>query len=464
MAYTIHVEIPTELRGDSTTGPHDSCSRTLAGDKEQRSNVPATPSWTDVPSSAFLVRKPIPRKPIIAAKFGNFPAGAMQTVSTGTHKGKPCSTQDDSSLVLGSSSNAKEPPKTENKAVLGAGKDCLIPKSLSSCYPGSANPSTTGPEKLAITCTPTKVEGSAFEIVSQLSTKFPSGAIRVFSPKPVDNVSSTPQVQSASEHASVVPVLDKCFGQSIEDLEVMETDTTTVACQSVVSTKPAVGLVKGVPKLVASEEEGGASEEDGGASMEEGGASGEDEDSLGTLLPIDTDVEKTDPKVNKPISEHCLLEEYDTNFLFTMDVEGLLIENQHKRKSRKRKKSQGILDRSSPVLAPGGGVVKSKKWGYKWQKKVATREKRRARSSKSDRKLDRKSDNKSDSAKKSKKPLPNAFVSVRIPSAEIRDKLEEIQEAIVARDNKLQSTLVSLDKLHLTLFVIRLESEAEVER
>lgn len=443
MAYTIHVYISTEPCGDSTTDPHDSCSGTLAGDKEQRNSVPATPSWTDVPSSAFLVRKPIPRKPIIAAKFGNFPAAAMQMVSTGMHKGKACSTQDDSSLVLGSSSNTKEPPKT---AILEAGKDCLIPKSLSSCYPGSANPSTTGPEKLAITCTPTKVEGSASEIVSQLSAKFPSGAIRVFSPKPVNNVSSTPQVQSASEQASCVPVLDKCFGQSLEDLEVMETDTTTVACQSVISTKPAVGLVKGVPKLVASEEEGGAS--------------GEDEDSLGTLLPIDTDIEKTDPKVNKPISEHCLLQEYDTNFLFTMDVEGLLIENQHKRKSRKRKKSQGISDRSSPVLAAGGGVVKSKKWRYKWRQKVATREERRARSSKSD----RKSENKSDSTKKSKKPLPNAFVSVRIPSAEIRDKLQEIQEAIVARDNKLQSTLVSLDKLHLTLFVIRLESEAEVER
>jgi len=130
----------------------------------------------------------------------------------------------------------------------------------------------------------------------------------------------------------------------------METDTTTFACQSVISTKPAVGLVKGGPKLVASEEEGGASGEEGGASVEEGGASVEEGGTSGE--------DETDPKVNKPISEHCLLEEYDTNFLFTMDVEGLLIENQHKRKSRKRKKSQGISDRSSPVLAPGGGGVK----------------------------------------------------------------------------------------------------------
>jgi len=311
---------------------------------------------------------PISRKPIIAAKFGNFPAGSMRMVSTGMHIGTACSTQDNSNLVLGSSSNTKEHPKTENKAILGAGKDCLIPKSPSSCYHGSPNPSTTGPEKL---CTPTKVEGSASEIVSQLATKFPSGAIRVFSPKPVDNVSSTPQVQSASEHASGVPVLDKCFGQSIEDLEVMETDTTTFACQSVISTKPAVGLVKGVPKLVASEKEGGAS-------REEGGASGEDEDSLGTLLPIATDVEKTDPKVNKPISEHCLLEEYDTNFLFTMDVEGLLIENQHKQESRKREKLQGISNRSNPVLAPGGGVVKSKKWGVQMAKESC--HKRKAKS------------------------------------------------------------------------------------
>ena len=61
-------------------------------------------------------------------------------------------------------------------------------------------------------------------------------------------------------------------------------------------------------------------------------------------------------------------------------------------------------------------------------------------------------------------PFPNAFVSIRIPSAEIRDKLGEIQRAMVAYDKTLQSTLVSLDRLHLTLFVLRLDSEEEIKR
>ena len=66
--------------------------------------------------------------------------------------------------------------------------------------------------------------------------------------------------------------------------------------------------------------------------------------------------------------------------------------------------------------------------------------------------------------RKSTMPSPNAFVSIRIPSAEIRDKLGEIQRAMVAYDKTLQSTLVSLDTLHLTLFVLRLDSEDEIKR
>ena len=60
--------------------------------------------------------------------------------------------------------------------------------------------------------------------------------------------------------------------------------------------------------------------------------------------------------------------------------------------------------------------------------------------------------------------FPNAFVSVRIPSTEIRTKLGEVQQAMVAHDKMLQFTLVSLDKLHLTLFVLRLDSEEEIKR
>ena len=364
----------------------------------------------------------------------------MRIVSTDLHSNKAYSTEDGSGLVLGLRSNARGPPKIEREERLEAGNDCLVARPPS-CSPAvsqpTANTRASGTGKLAFKWTPTRVEGSAS------STKSPSRAIKVFSPKPVDDVSSTPQVQS-SDHASGDPMLGKCF--------VLETDATAVVHQSVISRSPSGDTLREcVSKQMASEEEGGASGEDVEPSEGRGR----------TLLPMDTDVEsallKTEPKDDELIAEQQLLEEYDPSFLFTMDVEGLLPENQQKQKSRKRKKSHGISDSSSnPVLVPGGGVVKFKKWGHSRLKKVAAREKRMSES--------KTSYNKSDSTERSKKPLPNAFVSVRIPSAEIRDKLGEIQEAMVAHDKKLQSTLVSLDRLHLTLFVIRLEGEAEVER
>ena len=92
-------------------------------------------------------------------------------------------------------------------------------------------------------------------------------------------------------------------------------------------------------------------------------------------------------------------------------------------------------------------VAKCKnRWGHKRLKKDSTREEQNSES------------------EGVRKSSPNAFVSIRIPSAEIRDKLGEIQRAMVAYDKTLQSTLVSLDRLHLTLFVLRLDSEEEIKR
>ena len=59
---------------------------------------------------------------------------------------------------------------------------------------------------------------------------------------------------------------------------------------------------------------------------------------------------------------------------------------------------------------------------------------------------------------------PNAFVSVRIPSVEIRQNIETIQRGLVDYDGDLFYTLTSLDKLHLTLCVLRLDSNSEIER
>lgn len=67
---------------------------------------------------------------------------------------------------------------------------------------------------------------------------------------------------------------------------------------------------------------------------------------------------------------------------------------------------------------------------------------------------------------KPKRVQPNAFVSVRIPSSEIRGKLEEIQTAMLAKDNRLKRTFVPLPKNHITLMVLRLnhEDSADIEK
>ena len=71
------------------------------------------------------------------------------------------------------------------------------------------------------------------------------------------------------------------------------------------------------------------------------------------------------------------------------------------------------------------------------------------------------------SAEKSKvpkRPSPNAFVSMRVPSPSIRQGLEEVQKWMVEKDPDIKPALTSLNKLHITLSVIRLENEEEQER
>ena len=59
---------------------------------------------------------------------------------------------------------------------------------------------------------------------------------------------------------------------------------------------------------------------------------------------------------------------------------------------------------------------------------------------------------------------PNAFVSIRIPSVEIRRKLQEVQDGMLARERRMKSNLVPLEKLHITLMVLRLEEGEAIER
>jgi len=55
-------------------------------------------------------------------------------------------------------------------------------------------------------------------------------------------------------------------------------------------------------------------------------------------------------------------------------------------------------------------------------------------------------------------------VSIRVASPAIKAGIERIQQEMVGKNRSLRSTLVSLDKLHLTLMVLKLESEEEEER
>ena len=69
-----------------------------------------------------------------------------------------------------------------------------------------------------------------------------------------------------------------------------------------------------------------------------------------------------------------------------------------------------------------------------------------------------------DKAEATKRPSPNAFVSLRVSSPSIRCGLEEVQTAMVEKDKAVKSVLTSLDKLHVTLSVIRLENKEEEGR
>ena len=76
----------------------------------------------------------------------------------------------------------------------------------------------------------------------------------------------------------------------------------------------------------------------------------------------------------------------------------------------------------------------------------------------------KKSDEKSGKKTKDKRPTPNAFVSVRILSPVIREGLAVVQEGMVEKDEEVRTVLTSLDKLHITLSVVRLESDDDQER
>ena len=62
---------------------------------------------------------------------------------------------------------------------------------------------------------------------------------------------------------------------------------------------------------------------------------------------------------------------------------------------------------------------------------------------------------------KGKGVSPDAFVGIRITSPSVRESLKHIQESIVKKNGKLEGAMVSLNTLHITLMVIKLEDNKE---
>ena len=150
------------------------------------------------------------------------------------------------------------------------------------------------------------------------------------------------------------------------------------------------------------------------------------------------------------------------DFLFAMDVEGLLLEeDQVRHKGRKRKTPQSVYSSSAsehqltdasshtPGCYEDQETVRRQKRNWKKRKPIRNRGRTRVND---------------EDQSKSKKPLPNAFVSVRIPSAEIRGKMKEIQDAMLEKEKKVKSTFVSLNKLHITLMVLKVDGNETLHR
>ena len=64
---------------------------------------------------------------------------------------------------------------------------------------------------------------------------------------------------------------------------------------------------------------------------------------------------------------------------------------------------------------------------------------------------------------KARKPKPNYFVAIRLSDRCIHSRVQTVQDTVVSYDKRLEPALVPLETLHLTLLVIHLENEEQIE-
>lgn len=197
--------------------------------------------------------------------------------------------------------------------------------------------------------------------------------------------------------------------------------------------------------FVSSEEEGG-----GGGRLLQSGDEGVPSDSDIHMLPLAV-LSDSLPHEDLTVSlEHMEMEVREDALPVTQP-------SGRKRKRRWRRKQSSkeavsLPETDVPVLADLPDEDLSKEASKVSKRKIKRELRAQAKAARGTRK------------EKRGKMIPNAFVSVRITSAAIREKLEAMQAQMTEHDPKLAGLCVSTEKLHITLMVMRLENEEAVER
>lgn len=62
------------------------------------------------------------------------------------------------------------------------------------------------------------------------------------------------------------------------------------------------------------------------------------------------------------------------------------------------------------------------------------------------------------------KPIPNAFIALPIKSQGMRDQIEQLHHHMLQKDPKLKPLLIPLNRLHITLMVLKLDTQQDIDR
>lgn len=62
------------------------------------------------------------------------------------------------------------------------------------------------------------------------------------------------------------------------------------------------------------------------------------------------------------------------------------------------------------------------------------------------------------------RPIPNAFIALPVKSQIMRDQIEQLHYHMLQKDPKLKPLLIPLNRLHITLMVLKLDTQQDIDR